>query len=47
MDFDKLKESIFGNKERVVTGIVLIAVLAIILTINNFYLIWSILGISL
>jgi phosphatidate cytidylyltransferase len=46
MDFDKLKESIFGNKERVVTGIVLIAVLAIILTINNFYLIWSILGIS-
>jgi len=41
-----LKEAVFGNKERVVTGIGLIAVLSVILAINNFYLIWAILGIS-
>jgi len=44
MDFDKLKEAVFGNKERVVTGLGLIIGLVIILAINNFYLIWLILG---
>jgi len=41
-----LKEAVFGNKERIVTGVGLIVVLSIILAINNFYLIWAILGIS-
>ena len=38
MDLNRLQEAVFGNKERVVTGIAMVAVLAIILAINNFYL---------
>jgi len=41
-----LKEAVFGNKERVFTGIALVVVLTIILIINNFYLMWLILGIA-
>jgi len=44
MDFNKLKEAVFGNKERVVTGVGLVLGLVIILVINNIYLIWGILG---
>ena len=46
MDMNKLKESVFGNKQRVITGIGLIIALSIILAINNFYLMWLILGIA-
>jgi len=46
MDFNKLKEAVFGNKERVVTGLALIAGLIIILIINNIYLIWGVLGVA-
>jgi phosphatidate cytidylyltransferase len=43
---DKIKEALFGNKQRIVTGIALILVVGLILVINNFYLIWTILGIT-
>jgi phosphatidate cytidylyltransferase len=46
MDLKRLKEAVFGNKERVVTGIAMVAVLAIILAINNFYLMWFVLGLA-
>jgi len=46
MDFNKLKEAVFGNKERVITGIGLIIGLIIVLVINNIYLIWLLLGVS-
>ena len=46
MDFNRLKESVFGNKERVVTGIAMIIALVVILSINNIYLIWLVLGIA-
>jgi len=46
MDIRKLKDAVFGNKERVFTGIALIAVLSVILAFNNFYLIWGVLGIA-
>ena len=46
MDINKLQQSVFGNKERIVTGVALIAVLLIVIAINNFYLIWAILGIA-
>jgi len=46
MDFNRLKEAVFGNKERVFTGIGLILGLVIILAINNFYLIWLVLGVA-
>ena len=44
MDIQKLKTAIFGNKERIVTGIGLIVALSVILIINNFYVMWLILG---
>ena len=44
MDLNRLKEALFGNKERIVTGVALIAVLSVVLVLNNFYLIWAILG---
>jgi phosphatidate cytidylyltransferase len=43
---EKIKNVLFGNKQRIVTGIGLIAVVLIILAINNFYLMWAILGIA-
>jgi len=46
MDLKRLKEAVFGNKERIVTGLGLIGVLSIILAINNFYLMWGILGVA-
>jgi len=46
MDLNKLKEAVFGNKERVFTGIALILGLVVILAINNFYLMWAILGVA-
>ncbi len=46
MDINKLKQAVFGNKERVFTGIGLIIALSVILAINNFYLMWLILGIA-
>jgi len=46
MDFDRLKDAVFGNKERVVTGLALIFGLVIVLAINNMYLIWLILGVA-
>ena len=46
MDIRKLKDAVFGNKERVFTGVGLILVLSIILAINNLYLIWGILGVA-
>ena len=45
MDLSRLKDAVFGNKQRVITGIGMIFVLSIILVINNFYLIWLILGV--
>jgi phosphatidate cytidylyltransferase len=42
---NKIKDALFGNKQRIVTGIVLIFIVGLILAINNFYLIWGILGI--
>ena len=46
MDINKLKQAVFGNKERVFTGIGLIIALSVILAINNFYLMWLILGVA-
>ena len=46
MDINKLKNAVFGNKERVFTGIGLIIALSVILAINNFYLMWGVLGIA-
>jgi len=41
-----IKNIILENKKRVMTGVGLILVVVSILLINNFYLIWAILGIS-
>jgi len=41
-----LKDAVFGNKERIVTGVGLIIALVVILAINNFYLMWLVLGIA-
>jgi phosphatidate cytidylyltransferase len=43
---NKIKEAVFGNKQRVVTGIGLILAVVVILAINNFYLMWAVLGIA-
>jgi len=43
---DKIKEAVFGNKQRVITGIGLILAVVIILAINNFYLMWGVLGVA-
>lgn len=43
---DKIKNALFGNKQRVVTGIGLISLVVIILAINNFYLMWLVLGMA-
>jgi len=43
---NKIKEVLFGNKQRVVTGVGLILGVIIVLTINNFYLMWTVLGIA-
>jgi len=42
----KVKEAVFGNKQRIVTGIGLILAVVLILAINNFYLMWAILGLA-
>jgi len=46
MDLNRLKEAVLGNKERVITGLVMVSVLSVILIINNPFLIWLLLGIS-
>jgi len=43
---NKIKEAVFGNKQRVFTGIGLILAVVIILAINNFYLMWGVLGVA-
>ena len=45
MDIERLKDALFGNKERVLTAIVLLAVLSLVLIFNNYYLIWGVLGV--
>jgi len=45
MDIEKLKEVVFGNKKRLLTGIGLVVFVGAILFINNFYLMWFILGV--
>jgi phosphatidate cytidylyltransferase len=46
MELKRLREAVFGNKERVVTGVAMVVVLGVILALNNFYLIWTILGLA-
>jgi len=46
MDLNRLQDAVFGNKERVFTAIGMILGLVVILVINNFYLIWGVLGVA-
>ncbi len=43
---DKIKNALFGNKQRIITGVGLISLVVIILAINNFYLMWLVLGMA-
>jgi phosphatidate cytidylyltransferase len=43
---NRIKEALFRNKQRVITGVGLILAVLIILAINNFYLMWVILGLA-
>ncbi len=44
MNYEKIKNAFFGNKERLITGIALLVVVGIIAVLNNFYVMWSVFG---
>jgi phosphatidate cytidylyltransferase len=44
MNYEKIKNAFFGNKERLITGIGLLIVVGIIAALNNFYVMWSVFG---
>jgi phosphatidate cytidylyltransferase len=42
---DKIREVVFGNKERVISAIVMIVALVVVLAIDSFVLMWLVLGV--